>query len=75
MTEEEGEAGSAVTVKVACVRKRGIRGDKKDIRAESASSEALRAGARYLKVEEKAADIMTSGDTRGGVGGGPSPVD
>jgi len=36
-----------------------------DIRLELASSSGFRDGMRHLRVEEKAADMMTSKDTRG----------
>ena len=39
-----------------------------DILLELASSSGLRDGMRNLRVEEKAADIMTSEDARGGGG-------
>ena len=69
--EEEGETKSSGKNGVASVRKQreSVTGGE-NVRLEIASSSALRDGMKDLRVEEKAEDMMTSKDARGGGDGG-----
>lgn len=51
-----------------CEKAKGVDEDK-NVRLETASSSALRDGMKYLRVEERRADMMTGKGTRGGEGG------
>ena len=64
------ETNSTARMEVASVRKRRESCDSEEnVRLEIASSRALREGMKDLRAEEKAEDMTTSKDARGGGGG------